>query len=436
MFCLVKYKEKMVLEKNEETDEIKSALDLMENSDKHVFLTGKAGTGKSTLLRHFCDTTKKKIVVVAPTGIAALNARGVTINSFFQLGFGVLEKSDIHYLFKKQKIFRNLDVLVIDEISMVRSDMMNAIDYSLRLNTGYKDLPFGGVQVIMFGDLYQLPPVVMGGGDEKSYLDDRYDGVYFFNAPVFGDIDLKKIELTKNFRQKDSSFIELLNKVRENRLNQSDLRTVNKRVCQYDSTQPAITLAPTNSIVNAINKTQLDKINKTEETYRGIAKGGFPEKDYPAEEELRLKVGAQIMMIKNDISSPRRWVNGSLGVIEKLEKDHILVRLDGVRQKVERVKWEVYDYNYKQEEKTIVKKSKGSFLQFPIKLAWSVTIHKSQGKTFDRAIIDMGNGAWLHGQAYVALSRCSSFEGMYLKRGVRFTDIVVDQVVANFHKYK
>jgi ATP-dependent DNA helicase PIF1 len=419
-------------EKIEMTDELARALDLMENTNKHIFITGKAGTGKSTLLRYFRDTTKKNAVVLAPTGVAALNVEGATLHSFFQFGFGVLEEGEIKLLPKKADIFKHLDTVIIDEISMVRSDLMNAIDAALRINKRKKDLPFGGVQVIMFGDLYQLPPVVVGA-EERAYLNERYGGIYFFAAPVFGEIDLAKVELTRNFRQEEETFIELLNKVRENRADRVDLELLNGRIREYEGGEPVITLAPTNAVTSALNAGKLKEIKGKETAYEAAVSGDFRERDFPTDRELRLKVGAQIMMMKND--GQKRWVNGSLGVVEKIRKEYLEVRIGDDSHMVERTVWEAYDYVFDRGEEKIEQVVRGSFTQFPVKLAWAVTIHKSQGQTFDRVIIDMGRGAWLHGQTYVALSRCTSLDGIYLRKRINSRDIVVDQAVERFHGF-
>lgn len=413
------------------TDEFKEALAVMENTREHVFITGKAGTGKSTLLKHFCKNTSKKIAVLAPTGISAINIKGSTLHSFFLFPFGVVEEKKVHLVRKKIELFKNLETIVIDEISMVRSDIMNAIDYSLRINTGNRSLPFGGVQVIMFGDLYQLPPVVRG--EEVNYLRDRYRGQYFFNAPVFKEVELKKMLLTKIFRQKSGDFKELLNKVREKKMTVQDFRQLNSRHCEIaKDRKPAIILATTNNIVNEINEKRLALIELPEYVYEATTSGKFFEKDYPADYFLRLKVGSQVMVLKNDSAKKRRWVNGTLGVVEELGSNHIKINIDGLIYQMLREEWEIYDYKYDRMNKKIVKTSVGSFMQYPLKLAWAVTIHKSQGKTFDRVIIDLGRGAFSHGQTYVALSRCRDFENIYLKRPVRDNDIILDREIDAF----
>lgn len=413
------------------TKEFKEALRLMEKTKENLFITGKAGTGKSTLLKYFCEHTSKNLVVLAPTGVAAINIGGMTLHSFFQFPFGVVEEKDVKYLFNKQEIFRSLETLIIDEISMVRADLMAAIDHSLRLNTGRKS-PFGGVQIIVFGDLYQLPPVVRRG-PEADYLQDKYGGIYFFNAQACQLAKMKKIQLTHIFRQEDDGFKALLNKLRDNNLTREDLAALNERHREYRGKSPVITLASINAVADEINQTRLAELAEREYAYQARVIGDFEENNYPTEREIRLKEGAQIMMIKNDNKNPRRWVNGSLGIIEKLERDSITVNIDEESHKLEMAEWEVFEYQYDSAKKKIERQAKGSFLQWPVKLAWAITIHKSQGKTFKRVIVDLGRGAFAHGQAYVALSRCTSIEELYLKNPLKFSDAILDKAVSEFH---
>ncbi|MFH1946773.1 MAG: AAA family ATPase [Candidatus Magasanikbacteria bacterium] len=416
------------------TEEIEKALEIMENTHDTVYVTGKAGTGKSTLLKHFCNNTTKKIAIVAPTGVAAINVGGMTIHSFFKFPFGILEEGDVEFLFFKKELFENLETLVIDEVSMVRADLMNAIDVSLRKNTGNKNLPFGGVQVIMFGDLYQLPPVVTSI-EERDYLQENYGGLYFFNAPVFKEVKLRKIDLNKIFRQKnDEIFVNVLNNIRECRVTQTDLMALNQRVKIYDEKSgPAIVLATTNNIVDSINESELKKIREREFIFKYNASGDFDIKKSPAELKLKLKIGAQVMMIKNDNQVPRRWANGTLGTVVGLKKDKIIINIGRENHAIEKATWDDFEYEYDREQETVERFSKGSFMQYPIKLAWAVTIHKSQGKTFERVIIDLGRGAFAHGQTYVALSRCTTLKEIYMKKPVRLSDIILDQEVVDFH---
>lgn len=416
------------------TDGFKQTLELMEYTDKNMYITGKAGTGKSTLLKHFVKNTNKELVVLAPTGVSAINIGGTTIHSFFQFPFGIIEEGDIEKLHGKAELFEKLQVLVIDEISMVRSDMMHAIDRALQKNTGRYGVPFGGVQIIMFGDLYQLPPVVTKG-DEEEYLEKTFGGKYFFHCKAFAQTGLTRIELSRNFRQMhDRPFLSLLNNVREKTLRHADLALLNQRIGEYaDKKNPAITLATTNRIVDGINEEQLDKLRGKEYVYKAYVKSGFDRSKAPADVELRLKKGAQIMMIKNDTQTPRRWVNGTLGKVVSLKDNAITVKIDGKKYKLEKASWEDYEYEFDAEADRIEKFPTGSFTQYPVRLAWAVTIHKSQGKTFDRVVIDLGRGAFAHGQTYVALSRCTSLEGIYLKKSVRYSDIILDEEVRRFH---
>jgi ATP-dependent exoDNAse (exonuclease V) alpha subunit len=413
------------------TKEFKEALRLMEKTKDNLFITGKAGTGKSTLLKYFCDHTAKNVVVLAPTGVAAVNIGGMTIHSFFQFPFGVVEEKDVKYLFNKAEIFRSLETLIIDEISMVRADLMAAIDHSLRLNTGRKS-PFGGVQIIVFGDLYQLPPVVKRG-PEMDYLQDKYGGIYFFNAKACAQAKMKKLQLTHIFRQEEDNFKTLLNRVRDNQLTGEDLAALNNRHKEYRGSAPVITLASINAVADEINQTKLAQLSDRQYSYQARVLGDFEESSYPAESEIKLKQGAQIMMIKNDHKNPRRWVNGSLGIIEKLEPNSITVSIDDESHKLDMVEWEVFDYQYDSTKKKIERQVRGSFIQWPVKLAWAITIHKSQGKTFKRVIVDLGRGAFAHGQTYVALSRCTTLDELYLKNPLRFSDVILDKVVSEFH---
>lgn len=420
-------------DKIEITQEFKDALHIMENTNQPIYITGKAGTGKSTLLKHFRDNTNKNVVFVAPTGVAAIHINGVTIHSFFQLPFGMLTDEDVEMHYHKRDVYDKLETLVIDEISMVRADVMRAIDNMLRKNKK-KDIPFGGVQVIMFGDLYQLPPVVINR-DEREYLDSIFGGVYFFNGLSFDKTGLTKIVLEQNFRQKhDQEFLGLLNRVREDKLSYDDLKKLNNQVLKFgEKPKSAIVLATTNKIADQINKQELDKLSGKEFVFDAHVKGKFDIKKAPGEMKLKLKKGAQIMMIKNDIEFPRRWANGTLGEVVKIKKDLITVKIDGKNYDVDLATWDEADYVYDAEAEAVEKITKGSFIQYPIKLAWAVTIHKSQGKTFDRVIVDLGNRAFAHGQTYVALSRCVSLKTLYLKRPIRSNDIIVDDAVKFFH---
>ena len=416
-----------VPENFELTPDLSRAFDLMENTGQHLYITGKAGTGKSTLLQYFKQKTGKKIVTLAPTGIAAINVGGSTIHSFFRFPPHLITKDKIHRVRGKQDLFDALDTVMIDEVSMVRADVMDGIDYSLRINRGLLKEPFGGVQVILVGDLCQLPPIVEK--DLAEYFKDSYEGPFFFSAGIIKEINPEVIELQKVFRQNDPEFVELLNRVRNKKIETSDLRRLNERHGKGpDKSRLAITLTSTNAQASEINRSHLDSLDSEEFVFDAIVLEDFDEKSYPADRQLRLKRGAQVMMVKNDPS--KRWVNGTLGMIQRLSNDLVEVSFPGgLTCAVEPLTWEKIEYEYDKEEGRIEPVITGSFLQYPIKLAWAITIHKSQGKTFDEVIIDLGTGAFAHGQTYVALSRCRSFEGIHLKTPIQHRDIILDSRV-------
>jgi ATP-dependent exoDNAse (exonuclease V) alpha subunit len=407
------------------TPDVEHAFSLMEHTRRHIYITGKAGTGKSTLLQYFKENTKREIVVLAPTGVAAINVGGSTIHSFFRFPPRLITEKEVRRVRGKKKLFAALDTIVIDEVSMVRADVMDAIDHSLRLNRLRPNEPFGGVQVICIGDLYQLPPIVEA--ELQAYLNDTYESPYFFDK-------FEVIELGKVFRQKDSRFIELLNKVRNNDLGESDLLDLNQRcdpTLGFEKGELTITLTSTNRRALDINLKHLDSLGSKDYAFDAVVTGNYDKHSYPTEERLKLKPGAQVMMVKNDPT--KRWVNGSLGVIQKLSQDSITVLVGDSLCTVEPSEWEKFEYEYNRGEGRIEPKVTGSFKQYPIKLAWAITIHKSQGKTFDNVIIDLGYGAFAHGQTYVALSRCRSFEGIRLKNPLRYSDIILDGTVSQFH---
>ena len=415
------------------TPDIQHAFDLMEHTKRHVYITGKAGTGKSTLLQYFKEKTTRDIVVLAPTGVAAINVGGSTIHSFFRFPPRLITKKDVRRVRGKEKLFAALDTMVIDEVSMVRADVMDAIDLSLRINRSRPNEAFGGVQVVCLGDLYQLSPIVEAG--LQDYLGDLYESPYFFDAKVFKENRFEVIELGKVFRQKDSGFIDLLNKVRNNDLDESDLLDLNQR-CDpslgFEKGELAITLTSTNRRASDINGQHLEALRSKAYTFDAVVTGNYDAPSYPTDERLTLKPGAQVMMVKNDPN--KRWVNGSLGVVQKLSRDSITVSIGDAICTVEPSEWEKIAYDYNKGDGRIEPKVSGSFTQYPIKLAWAITIHKSQGKTFDHVIIDLGHGAFAHGQTYVALSRCRSFEGIRLTNPIRYSDIILDGTVSQFHE--
>lgn len=430
--------------------EFKRALDLMENTDKNVFITGRAGTGKSTLLSYFRERTKKKVVVLAPTGVAAINVGGQTIHSFF--GF----KSDITLQKVKKldknkqfgQIYKKLDVIIIDEISMVRADLLDCVDKFMKLNGRDKNLPFGGAQMIFFGDLYQLPPVVTS--QEKQIFRSHYQTPYFFSAHVFSlqqkiisdesEFKMEMVELEKIYRQEDDHFISLLNAVRNNTVDDRGMEEFNKNY-QPDFEPPAsemwITLTTTNDLAASINDKYLSRVKGKERVFKGQLIGGFDIKNLPTELKLKVKIGAQIMLLNND--RDKRWVNGTIGQVVDIFVDKetgesvVETKLaDGEIVHITLHQWDMFNFVYDHESKQINSKAVGSFIQYPFKLAWAVTIHKSQGKTFDKVVLDIGRGTFSPGQLYVALSRCTAIEGLVLKRPIAKKHVWLDWQVVKF----
>jgi ATP-dependent DNA helicase PIF1 len=410
------------------TDEFKRALYIMEHTNRSLYLTGKAGTGKSTLLQHFLATTSKHVVVLAPTGIAAINVGGETIHSFFRFPARFIRPDELKKL-DNWKFKDRIDTILIDEISMVRADMIDNIDQFLRINTENYSEPFGGIQLIMIGDIFQLSPVVEP--QLKQFFESAYTSPFFFDGKVFGELNFEKIELTKIFRQKDETFIRILNNVRANRLSAEDLRTLNTcfnppRIRDTKG-KNFINLTTTNDNAARINNVYLMGIKDPGQVYHAKISGDFDMKNCPTDEHLHLKPGAQIMMIKNN--SEGNWVNGTIGKLVRCEENYVVVEIDGEQHEVHPEKWDKIKYDIGSD---IYAKSTGTFTQLPIKLAWAITIHKSQGLTFDKAIIDFGYGTFAHGQAYVALSRCRSLYGLLLKRPMRMADIIMDKRVKEF----
>lgn len=416
--------------------EFRRAFELMEGTDRNVFITGRAGTGKSTLLTYFQRNTRKKIVVLAPTGVAAINVGGQTIHSFF--GFKPdATPSAIRRRIKDEKknIYRKLTTIVIDEISMVRADLLDCVDRFLRLNGPDPSRPFGGVQMIFIGDLYQLPPVVTG--HEKEIFRNHYTTPYFFGAKAFENLDMEFIELEKVYRQTDDEFIRLLNAIRNRTVSDDDLEIINRRVNPHFEPPPReyyIHLTSTNELADRINEEGLSQLRGRLWSSYGVIQGEFGNEYLPTAVELKLKRGAQIMLLNNDRYG--RWVNGTIGRVKGFEKDEeghsvILAKLEtGETVEIEPYTWEIYRFFLKNGE--LASTAVGSFTQYPLRLAFAVTIHKSQGKTFDKVIIDVGKGTFAHGQMYVALSRCTSLEGIVLKHPVRKNHILMDWRVVQF----
>lgn len=423
--------------------EFKKALDLMENTGKNIFITGKAGTGKSTLLEYFRSLTRKKIVVLAPTGVAALNVQGETIHSFFRFKPDItLQK--VKKLKKKSRIYLEIDAIIIDEISMARADLIDCVDKFLRLNSKDSALAFGGLQMIFIGDLYQLPPVI--SAKEKEAFKNHYQNGYFFEALAFKRCKFEFVELEKIYRQKDEKFIELLNAIRNNHVNEAHLLTLNKRVCgniPQNNGEFFICLTTTNKMAQEINIERLNLLKTKIHSYAAEIDGDFKPSSYPADEELKVAAGSQVMLLNNDRDG--RWVNGSIGKAVEIKysqdmgADIISVESgEGNIEEVAPFEWEIFHFSFNAARRQIESETVGTFSQYPLKLAWAVTIHKSQGKTFDKVIIDMGNGAFACGQTYVALSRCRSLEGIFLKRPIRKSDIRMDFNIVKFltqHQY-
>jgi len=424
--------------------EFEQALKLLEDSDKNLFITGNAGTGKSTLLEYFKDSTKKKVAVLAPTGVAALNIEGQTIHSFFLIPPNITPDKVLEHKLseKRKKLISSLDMIIIDESSMLRADLLDCIDVSLRYHRQEDSLPFGGVQMVFIGDLYQLPPVV-AGAEEKELFRSYYNSPYFFSAKSIEDLEFTFLELEKIYRQTDNDFISLLNKVRNNTVTFQDLTILNQRHDpQCDNVKGkdlVITLTTTNAAADEKNAAELEKLNVSQETFFGEVDGDFSKRSLPTQMELELKEGAQVMLLNND--SAGRWVNGSIGKINKIEFDDmemddvLTVKLNtGKTVKIAKHSWRIHKYFFNEETQKLDTEIVGSFTQFPLRLAWAVTIHKSQGKTFDKVIIDIGRGTFAHGQIYVALSRCTSLEGITLKKPIQKRHIWTDHKINQFFK--
>ncbi len=421
------------------TPEFQRTLDLLENTNKSVFITGRAGTGKSTLLDYFRNNTRKKVVVLAPTGVAALNVSGQTIHSFFAFRPDITLDRVRKLSAMKRALIKNLDAMIIDEISMVRADLLDCVDKALRINRDFPDLPFGGLQMILIGDLYQLPPVVTSS--EKPAFSLHYDSPYFFSARAFNDpnFELEFVELEKVFRQKEAAFLELLNAIRNRSITEEQLARLNAR-CLPDFVPPEdrfyITLTSTNEAADRINEEKLEKLPGAGRRYMGVLAGDFDPESLPAARTLALKEGAQVMLLNNDAYD--RWVNGSIGRVEEIieaedKPDVIMVRLlNGSLVDVLPHEWEIFEYEYDRKKNKIISRVTGTFTQYPLRLAWAVTIHKSQGKTFDRVVVDVGRGTFAPGQVYVALSRCTSFEGLVLKKPIKKGHIMMDYRVVRF----
>ena len=427
--------------------EFQDALNLIQYTRQSVFLTGKAGTGKSTFLRYICGHTKKKHVVLAPTGIAAINAGGSTLHSFFKLPFYPLLPDDpnfslqrgrIHEFFKytkpHRKLLEELELVIIDEISMVRADIIDAVDRILRVYSRNLREPFGGKQLLLVGDVFQLEPVVKG--DEREILNRFYPTPYFFSARVFNQIDLVSIELQTVYRQTDKVFVSVLDHIRNNTVGAADLQLLNTRYgtqIEQSEADMYITLATRRDNVDYINDKKLAELPGDPITFHGEITGDFPESSLPTSQELVLKPGAQIIFIKNDFD--RRWVNGTIGIVsgfDPIEETLYVITDDGKECDVKRESWRNIRYKYNEEKKQIEEEELGTFTQYPVRVAWAITVHKSQGLTFSRVVIDFTGGVFAGGQAYVALSRCTSLEGIQLRKPISRADVFVRPEIAGF----
>lgn len=410
------------------TDDMKKAVELIEQTNQHIFITGKAGTGKTTFLRYIVSNIKKRFVISASTGIAAINAGGVTLHSLLRIPLGVLPpNAAIKGMLPKDKfiLLNSIDALIIDEISMVRPDVLDYVDKRLRQVRGSEE-PFGGIQIIMFGDLYQLPPVVKN--EEANILEAFYDGYYFFNAQVFKEVGFNVVELNHIFRQSDPRFIEILNNIRSYKITEGDIEDLgalrDKYMSEkYDTT--AIHICTHRKDVERINKSML---NEPTHTFEAQIEKEFNIGHAPCDKELELRIGARVMTLVNN--KTQGFYNGSLGVVQDIADDKILVALDnGCTAVIERYTWEACDYVT--ENGKIVKKVKGSCTQFPLTLAWAITIHKSQGLTFDQIVIHT-KGVFCPGQIYVALSRCTSMEGVISDSFISQRHIMPDEDLMAF----
>jgi len=414
------------------TQEFAAACDYIREGDGHLFVTGRAGTGKSTLLKALRDQIAGEMVVLAPTGLAAINVGGQTIHSFFGFPPRLIQSSDIRRS-RNGRVMRKLDYVVIDEVSMVRSDLMSAIDHALRVNRGRPREAFGGARLIMFGDLHQLPPVVQEA-EVAAHLADTHGGPFFFSVGALQEgPGTVYLELTQVFRQKDDGLVRVLNRVRDGEATQEELDVLNERVHPIRTLgegEPYVILTPTNAAARRINIAYLNALPGPAKRFAAGITGDFSESAQPADSALELKPGAKVMMLKND--PDRRWVNGSIARISRLSDKQVWIEIDGREHEVEQTSWEHRRYAYDQAQEKIVETVAGTFKQFPVRLAWALTIHKAQGLTLDKVYVDLARGSFAHGQTYVALSRCRSLSGLALARALTPSDILFDPAATGY----
>ena len=435
--------------------EQQALFDYIEGSENNIFVTGRAGTGKSTLLTYLIENTKKKVAVCAPTGVAALNVGGVTIHSLFGFPFGILGTEDIgrHLNRRTREVLAAIDMLVIDEVSMVNADLMDTMSRAMGIARGRRKLPFGGAPVVMFGDPYQLAPVP-GNNEERAYMAENYQSNWFFDAHVWREDSLERYELSEIFRQHDEHFKTILNAIRDGSCTQEMLDYINQCGNRFPPHDDVIRLATINDSVNSVNRHRMSRLETKPKTFTAVFSAADEKafgRTLPAEPVLELKIGAQVMFIKNDDSSTvknpngtgllKRWVNGTIGTVVDLPSSGgVVVEVDGETLDVGRSTWEKVRYEIDEQfdealgrvKEVLVAVPLAEFQQIPLRLAWAVTVHKSQGQTYDEVVIDMGRGAFSPGQTYVALSRVRSLDGLYLTRAIRMSDIMVDQDVLRF----
>ena len=411
-----------------------AAFQEMEQTDQNIFLTGKAGTGKTVLLRYFLEHTHKKVAAIAPTGIAAINIGGQTIHSFFKLNLGVqkpeLAEEVYTYSDELRELYKKIDTLVIDEASMVRADIMEMINAKLQSAREEFFEPFGGCQVIAVGDLYQLPPVSENDFDAELYLRDHYDTDYFFSAPIIKAFPFKIIELQQIHRQNDRYFIDILNRVRIGDVDHDTMNRINDRCREVSDDDKLITLTSTNERADQINEEHLNALEGEEHIYNCLIEGFMDMKDVVADAVLRLKSGAKVIMIKNDPDG--RWVNGTMARVKSLSNCAVTVEIGDEEYMVDKEEWESKAYRYNRVSGSLEQETTGKFYQFPVKLAYAMTIHKSQGQTYDGVIIDLKKSAFATGQIYVALSRCRTIDKLFLSAPLKMKEIMIDPRIQKY----